>query len=97
MIFKWRYAHEVSPNSQEDRLIMGHKCIGRVYPLDNGYWRAESYLPDSCQFGGCYRADLPTAGVARSSLEVASVFWVNNACLWRDPIAPDTMGETSQG
>lgn len=96
MIFKWRYAHEILPNPHEDRLMLGSKCVGRVYQNGN-LWRAESYLPDSCKFGGCYLADLPTAGIARSSLEVASSFWVNDACLWRDPIAVDTIAGNSQG
>ncbi|WP_333855222.1 hypothetical protein [Leclercia sp.] len=96
MIFKWQYANGVTSQLKEDRLFLGRKCVGRVYPHGKNMWRAESYLPDSSNYGGVYLADFPAPGTARGSLEVACSSWVNDACLWRDPIALDTM-KTPQG
>ncbi|EBL7042134.1 hypothetical protein CJ666_22175 [Salmonella enterica] len=96
MIFKWRYSHEHTPICKEDRLMMGGKCIGRVYSIGENQWRAQSYLPDSCQFGGEFMNDYPNAGIARSTLEIVSVMWVNDAALWRGLPATATMAQSTQ-
>ncbi|EAO1133577.1 hypothetical protein EX011_21675 [Salmonella enterica] len=96
MIFKWQYAHEVAPNPKEDRLLMGTKAIGRVYYIGMNMWRAESFLPESDKYGGCFHADYPSAGIARGTLETVSVMWVSDAALWRDLPATATMAQSTQ-
>lgn len=77
----WDYG-EVPMTRNVFTLMMGTIIIDEVYQTPGNEWRVVCHLPDSYEHGGKFVKDYPTPGVAKSTLELVCVAWVNKTGLW---------------